>query len=105
MTIRRVLWLLTIAVVAAAVLGLSGTALADPPPDNPSIDSGNPSCFGYTSRSEPGDPGPGAGVHTFTTSATGSLGTNLVDDAAREVGPVQHVRNEVCPTSGFPFPE
>ncbi len=99
MTIRRLYLLLTIAVVAAAVMGLSGTALADP-----SVDSGNPSCFGYTSRSEPGEPGPGAGIHTFTTSATGSQGTNLVDDAASEVGPIQHVRNEVCPTSGFPFP-
>jgi hypothetical protein len=100
LTIRRVSLLLTIAVVAAAVLGLSGTALADPPPN-----SGNPSCFGYTSRSDQGDPGPGAGVHAFTTGATGSHGTNEVDDAATAVGPIQHVRNEVCPTSGFPFPE
>src|SRR5215208_4651641 len=96
LTIRRVSWLLTVAVVAAALMGLPGTALADP-----SIDSGNPSCFGFTSRSEPGEPGPGAGVRTFTTSATGSQGSNLVDDAAREVGPIQHVRNEACPTSGF----
>src|SRR5919199_6732921 len=97
LTIRHTFWLLTVASVAAAVMGLTGTALADP-----SLDSGNPSCFGYTSRSEPGEPGPGAGVHTFTTSATGSHGTNLVDDAAKEVGPVQHVRNDVCPTSSFP---
>lgn len=104
--IRRVFLQLTVGVVAAAVMGLSGTALADPsPPNSASIDSGNPSCFGYTSRSEPGEPGPGAGVHTFTTSATGSHGTNLVDDAAREVGLVQHVRNEACPAPSFPFPE
>ena len=92
------------AVVGAAVLGLSGAALAEPPPENPPVDSGNPSCFGYTSRTFPGEPGPGASVHTFTTLATGSHGANLVDEAAREVGPVQHVRNEACPAH-FPFPE
>src|SRR5215203_1315662 len=70
-----------------------------------SVDSGNPRCFGYTSRSVPEEPGPGAGVHTFTTSVTGSQGTNLVDEAARDVGPIQHVRNKVCPTTGFPYPE
>ena len=100
MKTRRVYGLLTVAVVVAGAMSLPGAALAEP-----SVDSGNPSCFGHTSRSEPGEPGPGAGIHTFTTSVTGSQGTNLVDNAAREVGPIQHVRNEACPTSGFPFPE
>lgn len=104
MAIRRYFLLPAMAVVGAAVLGLSGAALAEPPPENPPADSGNPSCFGYTSRTFPGEPGPGAGVHTFTTLATGSHGTNQVDEAAREVGPVQHVRNEACPAH-FPFPE
>src|SRR5215208_6294596 len=84
-----------VAVVAAAAVALPGATLADP-----SVDSGNPRCFGYTSRSVPEEPGPGAGVHTFTTSVTGSQGTNLVDEAARDVGPIQHVRNKVCPTTG-----
>jgi hypothetical protein len=100
LTIRRLYLLLTIAVVAAAVLSLSDTALADPP-----VDSGNPSCFGYTQRTEHGDPGPGAGVSAFTTSATGSGEANPVNDAAQDIRPIQHVRSDVCPTESFPFPE
>lgn len=98
MTIRRVYLLLTIAVVAAAVMGLSGTALAAPP-----VDSGNPSCFGNAARSEPDGPTPpGAGVSGFTTSVTGPGQANLVNEVAQEVGPIQHIRSDVCPESG-PF--
>ena len=94
MTISRLYLLLTIAVVAAAVLSLSGTALAAPP-----VDSGNPSCFGNTARSEPDGPTPpGAGVSAFTKT-----GGDIVSTAAQQVGPIQHIRSDVCPLTG-PFP-
>jgi hypothetical protein len=97
LTIRRLYLLLTIAVVAAAVLSLSGTALADPP-----VDSGNPSCFGNTARSAPDRPTPpGAGVSAFTNT----VGGDIVATAAQEVGPIQHIRSDVCPLSGPFTPE
>jgi hypothetical protein len=104
MTIRRAFLLLTIAVVAAAVLSLSGTALAEPPPNNPSVESGDPSCFGNASRLAPGGPGPGDGVSGFTTSAT-EAGGDIVATAAQEVGSIQHIRSDVCPLSGPFTPE
>jgi hypothetical protein len=99
LTISRLYLVLTIAVIAAAVLSLSGTALADPP-----VESGNPSCFGYTQRLEQGGTGPGFEVHAFTTGATASHGLNQVDEAAENIRPIQHVRSDLCPTN-FPFPE
>ena len=96
MTIRRLYLLLTIAVVAAAVMSLSGTALADPP-----VDSGNPSCFGAFARSEPGTPGPGESVSVGATNLAGTGNPESgTDEVATNIGSVQHVRP--CP-SDYPF--
>jgi hypothetical protein len=96
--IRRLYLLLTTAVVAAAVMSLSGAALADPP-----VDSGNPSCFGAFARSQPGAPGPGGSVSEGATTLAGTgKPESGTDEVATNIGPVQHVREGVCP-SNTPF--
>ncbi len=101
-TIRHAFSVLTITVVAGAVIGLSGTALAEPP-NNPPIESGNPSCFGAFARSEPGTPGPGESVSDGATTLAGTgVPGSETDEVATNIGPVQHVREGVCP-SNYPF--
>ena len=90
---RRNVLLATAAAVMVATVALSGTAFADPaPPDNPPIDSGNPSCFGAYARSEPGPPGPGTTVVKPIVTVVAPQG---VDELARFVGLVNQTRP--CP--------
>jgi hypothetical protein len=99
---RRLVLLVTVAAVVATVLiVLSGTGLAAPDPT-----AGNPSCFGFEERQEPaGQPGPGGGQETAVgvsdfTSQEQNRGTTSVNEAAKEIQPVQHERP--CPEHG-PF--
>lgn len=93
---RRIILLVTVAVVMAVTMAPAGVVFAEPPSD--SIDDGNPSCFGAFARTEPGPPGPGEFVHEAATTLAepGTPGSGT-DDVARNVGLVQLVRQEVCP--------
>ncbi len=96
---RRVILFVTVAVVMAETMAPAGVVFAQPPSDP--IENGNPSCFGAFARSEPGPPGPGEFVHEAATTLAGP-GTpgSGTDDVARNVGLVQHVRQDVCPADG-----
>ena len=94
---RRIILLVTVAAVMLTTMALSaGSAFAQPPSDP--IENGNPSCFGAYARSEPGWPGPGefvSGAATFLAgTGTPESGT---DEAAQNIGLVQHVRP--CPAN------
>ena len=95
---RRVTLLLTVATFVVAMLLPAAAAFAQPASSLPQ--NGNPSCFGAFARSEPGPPGPGQFVRTDATTLAGP-GTpgSGTDDVASNIGLVQLVRQEVCPTN------
>ena len=93
---RRIILLVTVAVVMAETMAPAGVVFAQPPSDP--IENGNPSCFGAYARSEPGWPGPGESVSfaAYTLAGTGTPESGT-DEAARNIGLVQHVRP--CPAN------
>lgn len=97
---KRSVSFFTLAAVVAATLALSSAALADPSPGDSPSDGGNPSCFGAFARSEPDRPGPGAfvGNAATTLSEPGTPGSKT-DEVASNMGPVQHVRQGLCPAN------
>ena len=93
---RRIILLVTVAIVMAQTMAPAGVAFAQPP--SGPVENGNPSCFGAFARYEPGWPGPGEFVSgaAATLAKPGTPGSGT-DDVARNIGPVQHVREGVCP--------
>ena len=95
---RRIVLLLMVAVTMVAGMVPAGVVFAESLSD-PS-DNGNPSCFGAFARSEPGRPGPGESVGDAAKglAVTGPENPGSgTDEVAQEIGPVQHVRQGVCP--------
>ena len=97
---RRSVSLVTLVAVMVATMVLSGAALAEPsPPSDPPSDSGNPSCFGAFARLAPDGSGPGelvSGAATTLAEPSTPPGSGT-DEVARNIGPVQHVRQGACP--------
>jgi hypothetical protein len=94
---RRIILLVTVAVVMAETMAPAGVVFAQPPSDP--IENGNPSCFGAYARSLPAPPpGPGDFVSGAATTLAGTgpeTPGSGTDEVAQNIGPVQHVRP--CP--------
>jgi hypothetical protein len=91
--------ILLVVVVTVMEVGLSGTALGDPPSDS----NGNPSCFGAFARSDAGTPGDTGGPGFVVGDTARTLGTSGAggETASGVVQELQQARNEACPTN-FP---
>jgi hypothetical protein len=74
---RRILAVMVAAVMIVPTMSLPGIAFAEPPNDPP-LDSGDPSCFGDYARNtkEVPDAGPGASVRIVATELAEIPGGN-----------------------------
>ncbi len=89
---RRIILLIAVAAVMAATMALSGTAFAEPPPQ------ANPSCFGASASALPEGqliPGPFIGETASGLAGTGTPKSET-DEAARNVGLINQIREDVC---------